>query len=389
MIKSLYAACAAAALVPAAAVAGGGTIGGTANGMNWTARSHIIGQDSTATVAWGGNSEYLAPNADGYSGVVQLRMQYATGAFVCSGSLMGDGRIVTAAHCISGGYSSNVNGRDAGLLSTTAYFYSGTGQGDDPLMQIGGAPQEGVTAIAVSGYNTHFGYTGEVVDQNDIAVLTLAQAAPSYAKGYDLYTGGGLTGATFNIAGYGLRSDSGGADGYGNGHALGTGRRREGDNTYDYRLGDPYFGGFWTDYHGPGQNIFGGTAKIDYSYISDFDNGTPANDPNCIIFGICHTGVGAREVSIAGGDSGGPGFINGQIASVNSYGFTFGAGYGDVDDDLNSSWGEYNGFVPTFIHANWIAGVPEPSTWALLILGMGLTGAAMRRKRKVETRYAV
>lgn len=220
MIKSLYAACAAAALVPAAAVAGGGTIGGTANGMNWTAKSHIIGQDSTATVAWGGNSEYLAPNADGYSGVVQLRMQYATGAFVCSGSLMGDGRIVTAAHCISGGYSSNVNGRDAGLLSTTAYFYSGTGQGDDPLMQIGGAPQEGVTAIAVSGYNTHFGYTGEVVDQNDIAVLTLALAAPSYAKGYDLYTGGGLTGATFNIAGYGLRSDSGGADGYGNGHAL-------------------------------------------------------------------------------------------------------------------------------------------------------------------------
>ncbi|RYE75022.1 MAG: PEP-CTERM sorting domain-containing protein, partial [Hyphomicrobiales bacterium] len=27
-----------------------------------------------------------------------------------------------------------------------------------------------------------------------------------------------------------------------------------------------------------------------------------------------------------------------------------------------------------------VAGVPEPSTWALLILGFGLTGAAMRRK---------
>ncbi len=389
MIRSFYAAAAAVALVPAVAYAGSGQATGVAaNGMQWKAKSNIIGQNSTAIVSAGGNPLYLAHNVPKFRAVVQLRMDYgAAGAFVCSGALMSNGRILTAAHCISSGYKNNVNGRDPALLSTTAYFYTGTGQGDDPLMQIGGVPQAGVIARSVISYSTNFGYTGDVIDQNDIAVLTLAGGAPLGFTGYDLYTGGDLTGADFNVAGYGLRSLTGGQDGYGNGQALGTGRLREGDNTYDYRFGDPVFGGFFTAPDANGDNWFGGKAAIDFSYVSDFDNGNAANDANCLAVGFCDLGLGMREVSIAGGDSGGPGFINGQLASVNSYGLTFGSDFGDVDDALNSSWGELNGFVPTFIHAAWIASVPEPSTWALLILGFGVAGAAMRRK-KAEARYA-
>ena len=40
--------------------------------------------------------------------------------------------------------------------------------------------------------------------------------------------------------------------------------------------------------------------------------------------------------------------------------------------------------MPTYIHESFITaalGVPEPQSWAMLIAGFGLTGAAMRRRR--------
>lgn len=394
MIKSFYAAVAAAALLPAVAMAGQATASGTWNGVDWQAASTIVGQTGTGTAAAvpPGNPIYLAPNQAGYSGVVQLRMVYAnsngtTSAFVCSGSLLTNGRILTAAHCVSDGVANDVNGRAANLVSTTAYFYDGVSQGPDALMQIGGAPQAGVTAIQVSGYNVRAGYTGEVIDQNDIAMLTLATAAPSSAQRYSFYAGD-INGQTFNVAGYGTRSITGGVDGTtGAGAGAFTGRLRQGDNTYDLRLGEFY-------------SSIGGTAAFQFSYLSDFDNGLAANDTGCLAFGRCDTGLGPLEVSIAGGDSGGPGFIKNQISSVNSYGITFGAAFGDFKCDpplqpggaprcLQASWGEFNGFVPTFIHAQWIASVPEPSTWALLMLGFGMAGAAMRRKTRVRARYAL
>lgn len=398
MIRGFYAAAAAVAMLPATALAGPGTASGTSNGLTWTAKSTVVGQNSTATVAAGGNPIYLAPNSDGYSGVVGLLMTYSSGGqFVCSGALMTGGRVLTAAHCVSNGYDSNVNGRAADLVSTKVFFYDGASSGDDPYIYNSPA---GVTTVDVAQYNTNAGYTGEVVDQNDIAVLTLAGAAPSYAQGYSLYGASDLTGAVFNVSGYGTRSLTGGIDGTtGPGAGAGVGRRREGDNLYDYRLGDAAFGGFFTDRDANGENFFG-TAQIEYSYISDFDNGTATNSQSCRIAaavagaatavgrGFCTNGLGVREVSIAGGDSGGPGFINGQIASVNSYSLSFGPAWGDFKPGLQSSWGEMNGFVPTYIHANWIASVPEPSTWALLILGIGVTGAAMRRRDKAQARFA-
>jgi hypothetical protein len=116
------------------------------------------------------------------------------------------------------------------------------------------------------------------------------------------------------------------------------------------------------------------------------------NDASCRLagaFGLggpkyCNLGRGPTEVSDAGGDSGGPEFINGKIASVTSYGLTFGKNFGDVDGKLDSSWGEFNGFVPVSIHTAFIAGsmVPEPGTWAMMLGGFGVIGAAMRGRRK-------
>lgn len=388
----LYAAAAAAALVPAAAMANGRTQSGTtSDGLAWIAQSHIVGQNSTATVTAGGNPLYLATNAQGYSGVVGLLMTYSNGSqFVCSGSLTAGNRIVTAAHCVSDGYNAGPGGKAPGLVRTQAFFSDGSSA--DPFFY--NSPP-GVTAIDVAAYNVHSGYTGEVIDQNDIAVLTLARAAPGYAQSYGLYTSD-ILGSTFNVAGLGTRSLVGGAEGTtGAGAGAGVGRRRQGDNIYDLRLGE-FFSG----------TCNGCTAEFEFSYMSDFDNGNPLNDTHCLLFGRCGAFQGLKEVSIAGGDSGGPGFIevNGvkMLASVNSYGLTFGrfcvgqvvngqcVGQigGDFKPGLQSSWGESNGFVPIFIHQGFIANVPEPSTWALLILGFGVAGAAMRRKNKVQARYA-
>jgi len=400
-MKTLYAAVAAVALMPAAAMANGNAASGNSNGLRWEASSNIVGQLSTGTVASGGNPAHLAPNAQ-YSGVVGLLMTYQGQngqpgpQFVCSGSLLTSGKILTAAHCVSDGFWRTPGGVAAGLVRTQVLFQDAASNAADAA--IYGLPP-GVTAIDVAGYNIHHSYTGEVIDQNDIAVLTLAEAAPLFAQAYDIYTGGDLTGDGFNVAGYGNRSTVGGAEGTtGPGAGAGVGRRRQGDNLYDYRFGDAAFGGFFTDRDADGLNFFG-AAEVEYSYVSDFDNGSDAQSQSCRIAaavaggaaavanGFCTNGVGPLEVSIAGGDSGGGAFINGQIASVNSYSLSF-TGFGDFKPGLQSSWGEMNGFVPTFIHADFINGVPEPGTWAMMILGFGFVGGALRRRGKAQLSFA-
>ncbi len=374
--------------------ASAGTISGTSNGLTWTATNNIIGQTSTATQApptppgtvgnpiyWGHSP---APGYDNskYSGVVALILnEGAAGNFICSGSLLNDRiHVLTAGHCVSNGHG-NIT-----PLSATATFYGGT----DPDAVVGtlGTPAAGAVQINAASFSVNPLYTGDVIDDHDVAVITLAQAAPAFATGYGLYTGD-LIGSTYNIAGYGGRSDVGGAVGV----DLGTGRLRQGLNRYDTTLGDPVFQGVLD------AAFFGGTTgETTYSYIADFDNGLAANDGTCRLvvrgFGgpasakYCNLGTGAREVSSAGGDSGGPQFVQGKIASVTSYGLTFGSNYGDIDNKLNDTFGELNGFASTGYNAAYIrsvaptVSVPEPASWVMMIAGFGLVGAVARRRRE-------
>ena len=239
-------------------------ISGSANGMTWEAQSRIVGVTSTATIAGGGNPIYGATAAK-YKGTVGLLMTMANGqAFVCSGSLMSDRKsILTAGHCVSDGAGT------ANPVSTKAFFYGGTDQ-DVNIYDPANAGL--VTTRDVTNYFVNSNYTGEVIDQNDIAVLRLSDFAPTFATAYDLFAGNDLTGTGFNTAGYGARSNGGGNVGAN----LGTGRLRQGDNRYDFRLGDSDFGGFFTDIDpATGENFFG-RADIRFSYLSDFDNGLAA-----------------------------------------------------------------------------------------------------------------
>lgn len=374
---NLAAVAAAAALLSAGAHAGPNSISGSAAGLNWTAQTTIVGVTSTATAAGGGDSRYFAAMPQ-YNGVVSLIMEYAGGAFICSGTLLADRRsILTAAHCVSDGAGS------ANPLQTTAYFYGGP----NPDTVVPRNPVS--TAIGISNYYVNAGYTGEVIDHNDIAILRLADLAPSWANSYELYTPTDLVGTQLNVAGYGGRSDGGGAVGTN----LGTGRLRQGQNRYDFRWGDAAFGGFFTDRDANGENFFG-TADYEYSYLADFDNGRAANDASCALavdgLGLnptaqfCNLGVGADEAAVAGGDSGGPEFVNGRIASVTSYGLSFGSSFGDIDNRLNSTFGEFSGYVPVYYHADWINANLAPEPGSLALAGLALLAAANVRRRRAQ-----
>jgi hypothetical protein len=374
MNRVIYRTLAAATLLCAAAPAAAATVTGTYNGLSFTAANTIIGTSSTATGVGGGDPRYFA-TAPQYSGVVALIMETTAGNFICSGSLMADRMsILTAGHCVSGGAGT------ATPIRTTAYFYGGS----DEAQVLTAA---GSTAIGISEYFVNSGYTGQVIDQNDIAVLRLSEAAPLFARSYDLFTGD-ASGRNVNIAGVGGRSDTGGSVGVN----LGTGRRRQGDNRFDFAIGDAGIDG--------GFDFLSDGAAIDNVLLADFDNGRIVNDASCIAtiaVGLtttryCNQGRGASEASIAGGDSGGAGFIDGKVASVTSFGLSFGNDFGDVDDALNSSFGEFGGYVSTAYHANWInsvLAVPEPGTWALMLTGFAMTGMALRRgRRRVRVTFA-
>ena len=157
-----------------------------------------------------------------------------------------------------------------------------------------------------------------------------------------------------------------------------SGTKRAGQNQYD-ALGD-IFGDVF-------DNNFGLRPLAGTQLAYDFDDGTadhdafgffqPTLDPDNVL-GLADLGVGFYEVCAAPGDSGGPTFIDGQVAGITSYGvrmaYAATLDTSDVDDDLNSSFGEFVVDTRVSHHAGWVDSVviPEPVTTAGLLLGLAV-----------------
>ena len=348
----------------------------------WSAVSEIVGQTATSSVVapagGGGGDPIYIPTPGKYAGTVGLRMDYgAAGAFVCSGTLINKRTIVTAAHCVSDGTSDRP-------LSTTAYFHNGP---DGPT--IYNPATSGSTPLVVGRTIVHRDYSGNVVDENDIAILQLDADAPDFAKVIPLSAISDLTSLNHTIAGYGARSTNGGGTGTLPVSNANTGRLRDADNRFEWRFGDADFEGYWTGAFGP--------QGIDNVWMSDFDNGTAFRDNSCNVAGFesgtspaaaaifskavfssskyCDLGLGAREGIGAGGDSGTGYFINGELVAVHSFALWYRA------DESANRFGQFKGAVSVDFHRDFInANIPEPATWAMMIGGFGMVGGAMRRR---------
>jgi hypothetical protein len=357
------------------------TASGGSGEMSWQARSLIIGMTPTASGDAspfpGAGDPLFSSNLAALTGVVPIIMRYGSSSFICTASLLPDRvSLLTAAHCVSDGFGT------LGPDLTTAYFFQNQTATDRP------STSPAATPITVSQVFVNPGYTGQVIDHNDIAILRLSAPAPGWAQSYEISFEQGLRGTDFTVAGYGARSTVGGGGLSGGVTGGTTGFLRHGDNRMDYRFGDALFGMNWYPFIGP-------QSRTEFSYVADFDSGLAVNDKSCNLAQasniagpagavFCDLGRGASEVGVAGGDSGGPQFnAAGRIISITSYGLSFGPNWGDCRDGLQSSCGELSGFVPLYIHQDFINAsvVPEPGTWALMLGGVGLLGAALRRRR--------
>lgn len=288
-----------------------------------------------------------------YSGVVELLITDSGGAFRCSGALISGGwTVLTAGHCLA----------DAdGNLDTTrvrVVFH-----GDS-----GGTVVYDSASLSMT-YILYPGYTGDVYDGGDLALINLSLVAPAGAESYSLYTGSSEVGQTYNVAGYGRTGEGG------TGYTGASGSLRQGANRWD---------GTVADMVALGLNGISANSNI---LVSDFDNGLEANDAWDYFFDVYYPSTGDTEVSIAPGDSGGPSFIGGQVAGVSSFLlrlYTDTGASSDIDSTLNGSFGEFNAMTRVSSYSDWIyandAAVPEPGSFVLA--GLGLLALGWRRLRR-------
>jgi hypothetical protein len=259
------------------------------------------------------DTRYRTQPGDGYDGVV--RVSYA--GYMATGALLFDGRaILTAAHLFAG-------------KSGTAQVSFETRSGSQTLA--------GTKILIHPGYDTD--------GNSDLALVWLSHTAFTTADRYGLYRDSGEIGQGFTMLGYG-QTGTGIAGATSNNTASPI--RLKADNRFDADaatlksyLG---FGMAWTPLAGT-------------QLIADFDNGSSANDALGQLIYRNDLGQGLSEGFIASGDSGGPAFLNGQIAGVASYTTSLrnSSSSPDIDNNAtNSSFGEIAAWQRVSAYQQWI-----------------------------------
>ena len=263
-----------------------------------------------------GNYTDDAYNTDiSFSGVVGIRATSGASAFSGTGTLLWDGRaVLTAAHVVSG---------RTGDVEVT--FNTPAGQ----------------KVVRTSDWVIHPNYDSINVNQ-DLAIVWLNSPAPNDASRYQLHRQSNEIFQDFTMVGFGkLGIGSTGAT------VVNTSNvRLTAKNTFDIT----------------GEDLDGIKGfKFSWSPVNilfaDFDSGSSQNDVFGRLINLNNLGLGLSEGFIASGDSGGPAFVEGQLAGVASYVSTLSQPfiYPDYDKiENNSTFGEVAAWQRVSSYQQWI-----------------------------------
>lgn len=250
---------------------------------------------------------------EGYDGVVRIAVNGSYG----SGVLLYDGRaVLTVAHLFA-----------HGSTGTTVRFDTTAGE----------------QTLAAASVSVHASYDA-VNNNNDLALVWLSGTVPQTANRYDLYRSSNEAGQAFTLAGYGMPgTGTAGEDGSYSGGPL----RLKAGNQFD---ADAISLKTWL---GTGM---GWTPAAGTQLVADFDNGTAAQDALGQLIYSSGLGLGQSEGLNSRGDSGGPAFINGQLAGIASYTASLARGsqHPDIDSVSNSSYGEIGFWQRVSHYQQWI-----------------------------------
>ena len=262
----------------------------------------------TTTAAYTG-ARYRTNISEGFDRAVRVSYR----GYYGTGTLLFDGRaVLTAAHLFDG---------LTGFANVAFETASGT------------------HAVSATDILVHPGYDAE--GNNDLAIVWLAAPAPIAANRYDIYRGSDEMGQVFTLAGYG-------ANGTGStGETSGGDLRLKSSNQFDADAAT------LTTYLGRGMAW---TPLAGSQLIADFDSGTRSTDALGRLIYRSDLGQGLNEGLIASGDSGGPAFLDGQVAGVASYtaSLSLGGVDPDIDTTINSSFGEIAAWQRVSYYQQWI-----------------------------------
>ena len=259
------------------------------------------------------------------NGVAKLRLETTQGTFGCTGTLLDQTHVLTAAHCISDGSGNNI------LTGGSVYLSDGSST---------------ITSNILNSVK-HPDYDGKFTKGNDVAVLTIETVSDSIVT-HDINTSSSLISNTYEKYGYGL---SGNGNTGTDSKTYPFGIERTVKNTYD-------------DYADTMMTALGETFVSQSVLQYDFDNGLDANDAFGFFFNNHDVSTNSDSEGLSGpGDSGGPTLdSDGKVVGITSYGITLTYRNGDTSDitkqgrnaKLDSSFGEFGADTNVALYSTWI-----------------------------------